>query len=586
VRGVHNRVLVVNVTSGSHAVRSLPDTLYGLVVGGRGLGAALALAAGLDTVDALGQDNQLIITTGPLTGFAPGGGGAVITSKSPLSSTLNDSLANGMFGYSCKVTGVDAIAISGASPAPAYLLVTDERVELRPADDLWGMTTRQTEAVLRERHSELPNLAIATIGRAGETKVRFASIMSGNHAFGRGGLGAVMGSKALKAIVLGGASLPVGHPLKKRGGEPPTKVRGLSDQGTLSFFEKALRVRALTANNYRDRLFAAPGASQAIGESEQAEDGCFDCDIHCKRAVCTSSGFAGTRMPEFESFWSLGANCGIADHRRTIELASLCDDLGLDAMSAGNVLGFYLECLERHVLPQSSSHDPRVVIQSISDRVGIGDVLGEGVARAADLMGPDCARFASHVKGLETPAHDPRPFAGIGLALSVSSRGACHRKSFCSEEADGLIDGATIEGKAERVFRTENKRAAIDSLVVCKWADEQSSLAGYAAELSAVTHVDWTQEDLYHVGRRIVTMARLFYCRQGGSESEDWLPPRLMQGTNRAQLQTMKQRYYSLRGWAADGKPTQRAVQRLRIDAVMALAEESLTEETPITADG
>lgn len=586
------RLLNVDLTASSFDISHVEPELIRIFLGGKTLGFYLGLRSGLAEAEPLSPANQLWFLTGPLSGNVPGGGAVALVTKSPLTCTLTDPVAQGKLGYSLKAAGFDGLVVTGSSPTPVYLEISDAVQRIVPAKALWRMSCSEVYTALRSVHSSIPNMSVVAVGPAGENMVRFASVLVDGRAFGRGGAGAVMGSKGLKAIVVGGRQRPrAAKPqmLLKQQREIRSYLSGESHPyygyqhgGTASIYSSHMLTGCMSGPNYRsfdyeDQLLVELGDS-IVESTSKDTSACFRCYLVCARTGTIREGkYAGRRSngPEFETTWAFGPQCGNNSTLSVFEADYLCDELGLDTISTGSTIGFYRECVEKGIVPSAGRGASLAeLISAIAYRQGIGEVLAEGTRLAAEEFGPDARKLSMHVKGLETPAFDPRGFAGIGLAYAISARGGCHRKAFCPEESKGQVSGTTLEGKPEMVIMEEDKAAYRDSLVVCKWAAGGRYDPYYPEALEAVLGYRLDHEDLLNVGRRAINMARIFNLRQGYSRKDDTLPERFFieqKGSGplasytsvREDLEVLKDRYFQLRGWANDGTPKLQTLSRL-----------------------
>ncbi len=554
-------------------------------LGGVGLAVSLLLQRTDDASVPLILSFSPLVGT-PLTTSAKFG----VVARSPLTNRLNDSLSSSHFAIAGRKTGSDAIVISGRCAELSILVIDDDRMQLAAADSLRGLSTSQTEQALRDQFGN--GFAFLSIGPAGENGVRYANLSHGSRHAGRGGLGAVMGSKNLKAIAVRGTKpIPLHDPagvyacardLSKRSFGPATaKYREL---GTVSNLLTFNRLNALPTRNFQQGTFesAETISGEALNSSLRiARESCAACTIGCEHIYQAADG-SGVRL-EYESLFALGSLCGIGDRETVIEAAKLCDELGLDTISTGATVAFAMECAQRGLLDApwltfGSGEALLRIIPMIAYRLGIGDLLAEGSRIAAERIGGDAPDFAPHVKGLEIPGYEPRALQSMALGFAVGSRGADHNRSGAyeidfSERADryhGTPEGARL------AIETEDRAALMDSLILCKFL--RGVLADFWGEcshmLNLVTGWDTTPEELKHTARRIVTAKKLLNIRWGWTKAEDTLPKRfLTEGLPagmspgavlpRARLEAMIQEYYRERGWNTDGIPTAETIREL-----------------------
>ncbi|MEW6299478.1 MAG: aldehyde ferredoxin oxidoreductase family protein [Thermodesulfobacteriota bacterium] len=583
--GFHGRLLRVELSSGTASWHTLEDTRLRAFLGGIGLGASLLYDFAPPAIDAFAPANPLIFASAPLvdTGVTTTAKFAVVTT-SPLTGFIVDSLSSSFFALALKRTGLDAVVITGAAATPVYLLISEDRVELREAGHLWGKSARETEAAIRE---QWPNadVRVAAIGRAGENRVRFATLSNeGRHA-GRGGVGAVMGAKRLKAVaVCGHRRVRVGDPdgveviantlRQKSVGSLTAKYREIGTVANLSVFN---RLGTLPTRNFQQST--ADAAEALSGESLLTTrfsrvHGCASCTIRCERLFQALTGEA--QRLEYETLFALGPLCGIEDPEVVLRAARLCDQYGLDTISTGGTIAWAMECAEKGIWPAARAQGLRFggadallsVIPAIATRTGLGALLAEGSRRAAAQVGEDAQYWAMHVKGMELPGYEPRSLKTMALGLAVSPRGACHNRSGAYEvDFSGQVDRLRAEpSRGAHVAAAEDFTAVLDSLIVCKFLRKCfDDFYGEAADLlSRVTGWAYSAAELRHVGERIHTVKKLFNLRMGWQPCDDWLPPRLLseplptgvaRGTRltETELRAMIQGYYKARGWDEHG---------------------------------
>jgi len=599
--GLAGTMLRVDLTQGQASRVPTPRNLFEDYIGARGVGAAMLFRELEAGVDPLGADNKLIFLTGPLEGtLAPGANKIVVTFRSPLTGTYSFSLCGGHLAPELKFAGYDGIVVEGKSEHPVYLWVDNDQVTLCDASHLWGRLTHDTEDELRAEIGD-PDIRVACIGPAGEKLVRFACIQADYHReFGRGGAGAVMGAKNLKAIVIRGtghvdvadppalgqvaedvyaqlAQHPKARARRQYG--TPEMVEGVNKLGfwatrnfTTGYFEKADR---LTGTRLKEELY-------------MGDNSCYACTVACGKISPVSKGpFAGTAIEgaEFETIGLLGANCGVADPAAIVAATAICDSYGFDTMSAGVAVSCAMEAYEQGIISLSDTGgiDLRfgdgdalvAIMQQIADREGLGDLLAEGVVRAAQQLG--VPHMAMHVKGQELATYEPRGVVGMGLSYAISPKGGHHMiaPTMGLEVAGDPDNRLRAEGKAEMVRDTQLIMAVVDSLALCSSMrfvlGPQSMLELYRAVTGR--HLD--EEQAYLIAERITNVERLFNVREGFGRQEDTLPERLLSEPmptgpsvgSTVPLDTMLEEYYALMGWDADGVPTQERLQELGLEA-------------------
>ncbi|HSC41402.1 MAG TPA: aldehyde ferredoxin oxidoreductase family protein [Candidatus Binatia bacterium] len=583
--GFHGCLLHVDLSTGKSSWVDLEGTRLRAFLGGIGLGASLLYEYAPAGVDPFSPANPLIFASAPLvgTGLTTTAKFAVVT-KSPLTGFIADSLSSSYFALELKRIGIDALIITGRSNAMSYLSIENQTVEIRSAEHLRGKSPLETESIIR---AELnwPSARVAAIGRAGENLVRFATISNeGRHA-GRGGVGAVMGAKNLKAIALSGdcptkvadaSSIEkIAGALRERSLSSLTdKYREIGTVANLSVFN---RLGTLPTRNFQQSTFE--GAEAVSGESLTENNfsrrhGCAACTIRCERLFKALDG-RDQRM-EYETLFALGPLCGIRDPDNVLQAAQLCDLYGLDTISTGGTLAWAMECGEKGLLPKAQKFRLRfgqpeaifAAIAAIAERRGIGALLAEGSRRAAMEVGGNSSDWAMHVKGLELPGYEPRSLKTMALGLAVSPRGACHNRSGAYEaDFSGEVDRFSIDSRrGSLVAESENFAATLDSLIVCKFLRKCfSDYYEEAAEvLSKVTGWDYTGAELKRAGERIHNLKKLFNIREGWSSDDDWLPERLLSEAlptgvgagvrlSPDELRQMIRSYYQARGWDDQG---------------------------------
>jgi len=599
VHGWHGRALYIDVTTGRSACEALDESRLRRYVGGIGLGASLLYDYAPARVDPLAPGNPLVFASAPLVGtsLTTTAKFAVVT-KSPLTGFIADSLSSSHFALELKRLGIDALVLTGAAPALVYVFVDREGVQIRPAGHLRGRTPDETESIVRAELNR-PGVRAASIGAAGEKLVRFATISNeGRHA-GRGGVGAVMGSKNVKAIaVCGDRETPVAHPheldaiadsLRRRSvGSVTDKYRSLGTVANLAVFN---RLGTLPTRNFRQSTFedAEALSGETLTETSfSRRHGCASCTIQCERLFRSHGNDARDQRLEYETLFALGPLCGISNPEFVVEAARLCDAYGLDAISTGGTIAWAIEATERGLLPDADAIGLRfgngegvlAAIEAIARRQDVGALLAEGSKRAAIEIGGDSSYWAMHVKGLELPGYDPRGLKTMALGLAVNPRGACHNRS-AAYDADFSGDVDRFSGDASRgavVAASEDFAAVLDSLIVCKFLRKCfGDFYVEAAEiLTHVTGCDYSAADLRSAGTRIHTIKKLFNIREGWRCEDDWLPKRLLVealptgvgagvSVRPDELREMIAGYYKAREWTMDGLVPPWKLEQLRI---------------------
>jgi aldehyde:ferredoxin oxidoreductase len=579
----HGCYLRVDVTSGTSERVPLTADVLRQYIGGSGLGARLLLDEGGALADPLAPEAPLVFSFSPLVG-SPLTTSAkfAVVSRSPLTERFNDSLASSGFALAGKRCGGDAIVVVGRAPALSVLVIDEGRVRLEPADDLRGMTCSAAEETLRARLG--PDVRVASIGPAGERAVRYASIShDGRHA-GRGGSGAVLGSKNIKAIAVRGTQrCEWAHPsevtelsrdLSQRSFGPATaKYRELGTATNLLTFNRfgTLPTRNFQTGTFEQAANLAP--DQLAVAHARTRTSCVACTIGCEHmyAMDDATGANGKRRRgvrlEYESMFALGSLCGVGDGDAVLRASRRCDELGIDTISTGGTIAFAMECVERGLLDEpwltfGSGEAMLRAIDLIGAREGIGDLLAEGSRRAAEAVGRGSLDFAPQVKGLEIPGYEPRALQTMALGFAVGARGADHNRSGAYEvDFSDKVDRrhATLDS-VRHAIDTEDRAALMDSLILCKFLRGVfRDFYGEAADmLRKVAGWDVDADELRETARRIVATKRQVNVLAGWTPAEDTLPERFLDtplpndpaaSLTRERLQELVAEYHRQRGW-------------------------------------
>ncbi|HJV36115.1 aldehyde ferredoxin oxidoreductase family protein [Geomonas sp.] len=567
MQGWTGKILKVDLTTGHCRREEIPTELLHAYLGGRGLG--VRLMRDHFRLDPCDPEMPLIFAVGPLCGTAsPTSARLSCVTRSPLTGTIYDCSAGGRFAWRLKAAGLDVVFITGKSPVPVVLSIDDHHAELIPAGPLWGKGVKETVAALTDRGS------VTAIGPAGENKVLFANIMMGEgNSIGRGGLGAVMGGKALKAITVNGTGVTEIADRERFDAARADVMRlfraspvifgelGISEFGTPALVDLMAQRRMAPTENFSGTYFAESGnySGPAIRkECGAKKDGCYGCPIQCKK-----SSSEGEPLPEYETVNHFGALNGISDLHAIVKANTLCNELGLDTISAAATLSAFGE--ERGAFP--SAEEVTELLSDIAYRRNQGLLLSLGSRRFARQVGRP--ELSMTVKSLELPAYDPRGAYGMALAYVTSNRGGCHLRAYpISHEIlrkPVPTDRFSFSGKARIIKIAEDVNAAVDSLVACKFAFFGATLEEYAELLTAVTGVEYTPESLKAIGERIYLTERFYNCENGFSAADDTLPERFFSEggssgegidvppIDRARFQEELQKYYRIRGLKEDG---------------------------------
>jgi aldehyde:ferredoxin oxidoreductase len=588
--GWSEKVLDINLSTQTYKTYPLDMEMARLYIGGRGLGARLLWDLAGPDVDPLSPENVLIFTNGPLTGTGYQTSNRFsVTTKSPLTGTILDANSGGFWGMQFKKTGHDVMIIRGRAEKPVWIEIKNDEIKFHDASELWGMRVFALTEKLGQNNNKRNVLCI---GPAGENLSRIAAIMNDRErALARGGPGAVMGSKNLKAIVVEGKDRPeivdkdqfkfLLYEARKSLAQSPLTSQALPEFGTVVLMNIMNNVGALATRNHQQTQFEG---AEAISGEELTDNylvknaACWACPIACTRISRTEK--VEGEGPEFESTWAFGAQCGIADLPSIIEANSLCNDLGLDTISTGSTIACAMELSEKGFMDSDLrfglADRLAPVIEALAYRRDIGADLADGSLRLATKYGHPELSMSS--KGLEMPAYDPRGMQGQGLLYATSNRGGCHmRGNMLGPEVLGapkLIDRFQVQGKSSFVILHQDTAAAIDSLVLCKFTHYGVAEEYFARVLSAVTGIKYSTGDMIKVGERVWNLERLYNLREGFTSKDDSLPPRLLNeaptdGPSKGwvvQLEPMLKEYYRGRGWDEHGVPTSRKLNELELN--------------------
>jgi len=613
------RILYVDLTTGKTEVKPLNMKLAKEYIGGIGLGMKLFLDNSKAGVDAFSPENPLIFITGPLSGtMAPSAGNSyAVVSKSPLTDGINESKAHGFFGCELKRAGYDAIIFTGKSEKLVYAWIDDNSVQLLDAAHLKGKSPAETDETIKEELGDF-YIRVSAIGEAGEKLVRIACIINDEfRAIGRGGMGAVMGSKNLKAVAVRGTNdVNVADPeaftefvrtVHERMKGPATRK-----YRTLGTPENVLVLNALAAlptRNFTQATFE--GAEKVSGEylNERYVKkiiGCATCGMRCDHiAVVPEGEYKGsTSRVEFECLWAVGPLCGVDRLDAIIEAIRLCDYYGMDGISAGVIVAFAMDLYENGIITKKDtdgldlsfdSHEALVeTLKRMGTRTGwLGNVLAEGSMRAAKEIGRGAEKYANHIKGMELPGYDLRTLKTAALGFSVSFRGACHLRSGAyAPDVKGSVDRFKIEaGRGKLIMAGEDLYNVVDSLILCKFSRGvmYDGLKDMAKYYSLATGIEMTPEELIKAGERINNLARVINIREGkGTRADDTLPWKIMnfpvpdEGIAKGAVVNQKEfdigldDYYSVRGWTKDGIPTPEKLKELGLDDLVKIVKKKL----------
>lgn len=595
------KILRVNLTDGTIKKENLNIKDATLYLGARGLGSKIMMEEVDPKIEPFDSGNKLIFMTGPLTGtLAACPGRYEVVTKAPLTGTIGASNSGGHFGPELKFSGYDGIIFEGKSNKPVYLYINDDEVELRNADFLWGKTVFETTDELLEETME--DARVACIGPAGEKKVLFATIMNDKHrAAGRSGLGAVMGSKKLKAVVVRGTnSVKVAKPgefmetckdARKKLKEHPVTGEGLAVYGTEVLVNILNQTQALPTRNWRDGGYfkdADDTSGEALTEKYLVRNkGCFGCSIGCGRITRIKDGpFKGFgEGPEYEAGWAYGADCGVKDLAAISKANFICNELGLDPITMGSTIACAMEMYEKEILTKEElgRELPFGDAESIVEftkmtglREGFGNVMAEGSYRMAEKLGHP--ELSMSVKKQEMPAYDARGVQGMGLEYATSNRGGCHVRGYLtSPEVLGIpekLDPLATTDKAVWLKTFQDLTGVIDSAGICLFTSFAIGLPEISSMLRSALGLDYSDEDILQIGERIWNLEKIFNIEAGFTSKDDNLPPRLLKepltsGPAKGkvvELDIMLKEYYEVRGWNKEGVPTKEKLGELSIE--------------------
>ncbi len=608
--GYAGKILRVDLSEGTTSSMEVTDDFARMYIGGNGFGAKILYDELKPGIDPLGPDNIYSIMAGPAAGtLLPLSGRVNVFTKSPLTGYFFDSSAGGNFGPELKYAGYDGIVVKGKASKPVYIWINDGKVEIRDATHLWGMKVSELHSALIEELGD-SRIQIASIGPAGEKLVRITGTMFGVNAAGRGGSGAVMGSKNLKAVVVRGTgSIKVASPkdfmdyialLNEKISAAPGTSEILPKYGTLATTLSNNKFGVLPTKNWqhehyddaeklggdymRDHLFARHKA-------------CHACPVACSKYTYVSTGpYAGTfaKGPEYQTVYGLGTCCSNSSMESVIKASELCNEYGLDTISTGVTIAFALECFEKGILTKKDTDglelnwgDDAVIVklvEMIGERKGIGDILAEGTRIASEMIGKDSAKFAVQNRGCEIAGHSARGNKGFSLGYATGTRGGSHHDGRASLERLGTVDRRTIEGKAEYTARINHLMAFTDSLIACHMLE--GIFSPYDVDelavdyLNAATGMGLSLEEGQLAAERIWNLERAFNVREGQRRKDDWLPERFVSeavpdGPSEGmmihpdELNSMLDEYYEFRGWDKEtGVPTKARLKKLGLDSI------------------
>ena len=604
------KLLRVNLSSGAIKEESIPQKIATDYVGGRGFGAKYLYDEVAPGTDPLGKQNKLLLGIGPLAGTsAQSLSKWMVYTKSPLTGTFTRNCGGGDFGAWLKWAGFELIILEGKAAKPAYLYIKDGTCEILDAKDIWGKTTGEAQEYLKKKYGTKARMIC--VGPAAEKMVRYAGIFSGRRTAGRNGVGTVMASKNLKAVVIeADRKEELANPaeFKKLVQQQVKGYKGglgfepFRDYGTPmgvdipGFAMGTFPVRNFRTNDLEgwDKLSFLQYAAIT-----QKHSGCYACMLKCgKTRTVTEGPYAGVNSegPHYETIWAFTGPTGCTDLGATVKADYMCCELGLDSISTGNSIGFAYELFEKGILTTKDTDglvlkygDPEPMlklVEKIGRREGLGDILAEGVKRAAEKIGKGAEQYAMHVKGLEMPGYEPRAMKALGMHYALSNTGANHCYGYAQQEMGNprprLVDAAADDGKGDIVKYNQDYVAAVELVNACTFPANNLELFGLELIanmlVAAIGESKYGSADyLWHVGEKVYNLERCFNIREGFSRKDDTLPKRMytepLQGGMRdgeiiRKPDVIIDEYYGARGWDSNGIPTKETLARLGLKEV------------------
>lgn len=602
-KGYMGTLLRVNLSTSTVSREALPDDVQRRFIGGRGFGAKMLFDELKPGIDPLCPDNKLIYQCGPLAGTgAQSCSRWIVTTKSPLTGGYFRACAGGPFGAELKSAGYDMLIVEGRAPSTVYIWIDDDRVEIRDAAHLAGRLTQETAAAIRAEHGDR-RIKAAVIGPAGEKMVRFAAIVDERRTASRGGVGAVMGSKNLKAVAVRGTQRPeladrsalmalVKEQMQRV--KTDARLQGFRHLGTAAAAGFCHEMGIYPVRNFQSGVMPEINGNltgQKFEELFERDAYCKSCPIHCGGIYRVPPGpFSGgpCEGPEYETLYAFGGEIGNSDTALVLEANRLCDDYGADTMTAGATIGFAMECYEKGILASKdldgidltwgNQAAAMALLKKMLLREGAGDLLADGTRLAAKKIGQGAEAFAIQVKGLELAGYDPRGLKGLGVNYATSPLGASHCVGQCPQELMGTGDNSRFActGKGAMAKMNQDNVAAFETGIVCIFPMQFRliDLPGLAAMLKAATGIEefGDPEYLRLAGERIWNLERAFNCREGFTRADDRLPERFLRESHAEgplagqvfEQEPMLDEYYDVRGWnSASGRPTRATLERL-----------------------
>jgi aldehyde:ferredoxin oxidoreductase len=601
--GYQGKYLRINLTNQTIEEEKIDSEWQRKFLGGRGLAARFYYAEIANHIEPFSSDNKLILFTGPLTGTTgPATTKIGLATKSPETRQYLCSNGGGFFGPHLKKSGYDGLIIEGKATKPVYILIEDNQIKIEKGENLWGKTTKEVNKILKEKVGREDQ--VLSCGPAAEHRVRLSCIQIGERSMGRGGAGAVMASKNLKAIaVKGTGEIAVSEPnkFKEVAKEATAYVRKTkashTEYGTAQYTAIMNELGCYPTRNFQTGVFEGINTITAEYMKKNffiKNQACFHCPVACSQLCEVKEGpFKGAKSdPEYESIGTLGGVCGVSDFAAIIKANEICDELGIDTMSVGVIIGFAMELFERGYLTKKDTGGLELkfgngmamvkMIEKIANREDIGDLLAEGMLGIAEKM-PEMQKYMMQVKGLPLAAYDPRGFFGNALTYGTSSRGACHNVggwSIRDELLSGEYDRFAVKGKGKLIKSIQDVRGYIDSLGICTVVRSGYGFTDkpHGQVLEYLTGYDFTPE-LMTIGERVYNLERLIINREGRFRKDDLIPERfrtekMPEGQAKGRVvsdeiyNTMLDEYYEVRGWDREGRPTKERLHKLNLDKI------------------
>ncbi|MBU1158655.1 MAG: aldehyde ferredoxin oxidoreductase family protein [Candidatus Thermoplasmatota archaeon] len=595
------RILRVNLRSERFEDYDVAEDDCRKYLGGRGLAAKILYLENKTKVEPLDPENRLIFMTGPYTGtFGSFTGFYNVTTKAPLTGAILSAHSGGHWGPMFRKTGYDGIIIKGKTAKPSYLLITDDGPELRDASDLWGKDVFETIDLLKQRHEKARS---AVIGPSGENLAKYAAIMNDHHrAAGRGGVGAVMGSKNLKAVVVHGTKdVPQADPEKLRETFKTAtqtvkeKSAAFMKYGTSMVVGITGKAGTIPTRNLQTGYFPdyeKIGGDALVNNHKTGDVACARCPLHCGNETKADKDYtAKTEGPEYETLAMFGSNLGNSNLESIIMANDLCNKYGMDTISCADTIACAFELFEKGIITEEDTgglklewgdHKTIIKLVEMTGRgEGFGKLIGEGSRRLTKKYGGEATKYAMNVKGMEFPGYDPRGIQGMALAFATSTRGACHLRAtmYVPELFQGVLDRFTVKGKAQTLKDLQELFTVLDSMILCKFGARNAFANSWDSMVmltNAATGYGYTVDELKQVGERAWTVERMFNLREGLGRKDDTLPDRFFtlpihdgpsKGAvvNRQDFDIEISEYYRLWGWNDNGAPSQETLDRLDI---------------------